>query len=110
MNPAVLKRGKIINGLVYGVVRNLYQKIKNNYSVMNRVPSLIHHNRIERIKYMKYGIFVIYENGQVSRYDDYFYNSPEDAYDSFMGWRIIDEKENKLPIGGLYFTVLPIWE
>ena len=59
---------------------------------------------------MKYGIFVIYENGQVSRYDDYFYNSPEDAYDCFMSGRIIDEKENRLPIGGLYFTVLPIWE
>ena len=60
---------------------------------------------------MKYGIFVIYENGQVSRYEDYIYfNSFADAYDSFMDWRIIDEKENKLPIGGLYFTVLPIWE
>ena len=60
---------------------------------------------------MKYGIFIIYENGQVSRYNDFLsFISPEDAYDCFMGWRIIDEKENKLLTGGLYFTVLPIWE
>lgn len=60
---------------------------------------------------MKYEIFVIYENGQVSRYKSFLsFVSPEEAYNCFMGWRIIDEKDSKLPIGGLYFTVLPIWE
>jgi hypothetical protein len=60
---------------------------------------------------MKYGIFVIYENGQVSRYAiDQSFNSPEEAYSCFIGWRSINKEENKLPTGGLYFTVLPIWE
>jgi hypothetical protein len=60
---------------------------------------------------MKYGIFVIYENGQIVRYNDYFsFSSPKEAYSFFMGWRILNAGENKLPTGGLYFTVLPIWE
>jgi hypothetical protein len=60
---------------------------------------------------MKYGIFVIYENGNVSQYaPDLFFISPDYAYDCFKTWRIIDADSHKLPTGGLYFTVLPIWK
>jgi hypothetical protein len=60
---------------------------------------------------MKYGIFVIYENGQIFRYAiDLTFVSSEEAYNCFISWRSVDELNNKLPIGGLYFTVLPIWK
>jgi|GEM_PF-5881227 len=58
---------------------------------------------------MEYGIFVIYENGQTIRYEpDFSFDSPEDAKECMRCWRITGE--HKLPIGGLYFTALPIWK
>ena len=58
---------------------------------------------------MKYGIFVIYENGTIKRYDeDMGFESAEKACDSLKLWQEMYH-EDYLRVGGLYFTFLPVF-
>lgn len=57
---------------------------------------------------MVYGIFVIYENGTIKPYDDDFkFDSAEEAYKTLKNWQELYQ-EDYLPLGGLYFTFLPV--